>query len=221
MIVPSMAVQEIHNEVFEDIPNLRNKLTEYREDFRKTVLKASRYPLTKSYACKTKAMKNSFSIDFTAQKRSHWKSPILSIFGMYDRPEGKYAFSVSLDFNLITIYPPHFFQRFRERIAKNMTVSNENLIKDYFKNDWGFIAAVVNKDFESVYHNFEENNTDEKISFVAATSKGYCFGEKQGSVNIIKTIVSEEMLFGYQKHIFSELKHAFREANKDRYGFAV
>ena len=36
MIVPSMTVQEIHKEVFEDMKNLQNKLDECRRDFKKS-----------------------------------------------------------------------------------------------------------------------------------------------------------------------------------------
>lgn len=53
MIVPSMTIQEIHKEFFQDIKNLKSILEEYRVDFKKAVLKSSRYPLTKSYDYKT------------------------------------------------------------------------------------------------------------------------------------------------------------------------
>ena len=122
--------------------------------------------------------------------------------------------SLTVEMNIISIYPPHFFKRYRERIVKDESISNEEIIRQYFKNDWGFMGAVVNEDFESVYHCFETENKNDKVSFVAATSQGYCFGEKQGNVNIIKTIISEDMLFENQKIIFDELKKAFKELIK-------
>lgn len=218
MIVPSMTVKEIHKEVFEDIKNLKNKLDECRNDFKKWVLKSSHYPLTKSYDCKTREKKNLFIVDFTAIKRSSWKKPILSIYGIYSRPEGKYAVAPTIDMNISSIYPPHFFQRYRERIVKDESLSNEDIIRQYFKDDWGFVGAVVNDDFESVYHCFENDDENDKVNFVAAASAGYCFGEKQGNVNIIKTIISEEMLFENQKPLFAQLKNDFKKFNKERYG---
>lgn len=213
-----MTVHEIHKEVFEDIKSLRNKLDECRKDFKKTVLKCSFYPVTKSYDCKTRVKKNLFIVDFTALKRSDWKKPILSIYGIYSRPEGKYAVVPTVEMKIISIYPPHFFLRYRERVVKDGSISNVNIIRQYFKNDWGFMGAIVNEDFESVYHCFENDNINDKVSFVAATSQGYCFGEKQGNVNIIKTIVTEDMLFDNQKFLFNELREAFKKANKDKYG---
>lgn len=221
MIVPSMTVEEIHKEVFKDIKNLRNKLDDCKKDFGKAVLKVSRYPFSKSYDCKTREKKNLFIVNFIALKRGNWKNPILGINGIYPRPEGKYAFSITLEMNLISIFPPHFFKRYRERILKDEAILEEDTIRLYFKNTWGFMASVVNENFESVYHCFEADGKNDKISFVAATSEGYCFGEKQGNVNIIKTIISEDMLFENQKLVFNELKNAFKEYNKDRYGACV
>lgn len=221
MIVPAMTIQEIHKEVFADLESLKNKLPEFRKDFGKRVLKVSRYPLSKTYEYTTRIKKNIFYIDFTALKRGQWDKPILSIYCIYSRPEGKYAVTLTIDMDIITIYPPHFFKRYRERIVKDESISNEDLIRQYFKNDWGFMGAVVNKDFQSVYHCFENDNQNDKIDFVAATSEGYCFGEKQGNVNIIKTIISDVMLYENQKPLFDSLKSAFREANKERYGSII
>lgn len=217
MIVPSMTVQEIHKEVFEDVRTIGNKMDSLKKEFKKFSLKVSRYPCTKSFDYKTQVKKNLFIIEFTALKRSDWKKPIISIYGIYARPEGKYAVSLTLDKNISTLYPPHFFKRYRERILKDETISNDDIIREYFKSDWGFMGAVVNEKFEAVYHCFENDDKDDKISFVAATSQGYCFGEKQGKVNIIKTIICEDMLFDNQVDTFQSLRIAFNKANKERY----
>lgn len=217
MIVPSMTVQEIYKEVFEDIKSLQSKIDECHKNFKKVVLRSHRYPLTKSYDCKTRKKKNLFIVDLTATKRSSWKKPIMSIYGIYSRSEGIYAAAPTVDKNLLTIYPPHFFKRYRERFIKDESISNKDIIRHYFKNDWGFMGTVITKNYESVYHSFENDNGNNKVSFVAATSQGYCFGEKQGNVNLIKTIISEDMLFENQKAVFKELKKAFNEANKARY----
>ncbi|MEI6556685.1 MAG: hypothetical protein WCL70_13930 [Paludibacter sp.] len=218
MIVPSMTFQEIHNEVFEDIKNIEKITNGFEKDFRKLVLRKSRYPLTKTYEYVTKENKNLFIIGYTALKRSDWDNPIIHFYGIYSRPEGKYVVAPTIDMNIITIYPPHFFKRYRERIVKDDTISNDDIIRLYFKNDWGLTGAKVNQDHENVYNSFEDDDKNERISIVAATSQGYCFGVKQGNINIIKTIISEEMLFENQKIIFHELRKAFNEMNKERYG---
>jgi len=213
-----MTIQEIHKELFEDVKNLR-KVDDYRKDFKKIVIRSSHCPITKSYDCKTKEKKNLFIITFTVLKRSDWKKPYLQIYGIYVQPEGNYAAALSIDMKITSIYPPHFFRRYRERIVRDEDISNEEIIRLYFKSDWGFMGAVVNEDFESVYHCFEDDNKEDKVNFVATTSRGYCFGERQGNINIIKTIISENMLFDNQKPLFSKLRNEFNEANKERYGW--
>lgn len=217
MIVPSMTVKDIHDELFKDVNSLRDKVENCRKDFKKTVLRSSRYPLTKSYDCKTKEKRNDFVIGFTALKRSNWKAPIIYLYGLYSRPEGKYAASLTLDMKVISIYPPHFFKRYRERIIKDDSISNEDIIRFYFKNDWGFSGAIINKDFESVLHCFESDSEIDIVNFVAATSQGFCFGDKQGDVFIFKTIITEDMLFDDQKPLFFELRQRLLQENSDRY----
>lgn len=129
-----------------------------------------------------------------------------------------YAAAPSIDLNITSIYPPHFFLRYRERILKNRSISNEEVIRDYFTKDWGFMATVINDAYESVYHSFEEHSKNETISFVAATNLGFCFGEKCGAVNIIKTILSEDMLYENQKVLFIDLRKQFTIQNNERYG---
>ena len=51
MIVSSMALIEIHNELFKDLATLTNKILNCHKEFRRRVLKASRYPFSYSYEC--------------------------------------------------------------------------------------------------------------------------------------------------------------------------
>jgi len=180
-------------------------------------LNSRHFPLTKSYDWISREKKNLFIVDFTARKRSDWDKPILRIYGAYYRQEGNYAFSVTVDKGILSIYAPHFFSRYKERILKDTFLSKEEVIRHYFRNDWGFMGTVVNRKFENVLFSFEDKSENNEIDFVAATSLGYCFGIKQGKVNIIKTIISHEMLFYDQKEVFADLRRAFNEANRERY----
>jgi hypothetical protein len=217
-----MTIHEIHNELFADVRNCDKYMDRCREDFRKKVLKsATKYPFSTLYGWTSAVKHNTFRITLTALKRSSHKSPIISIYGVYIRPEGKYAAALSVDMNVVSIYPPHFFKRYRERILKDDIISNDDLIKRYFDNDWGFVCVVADKNFETVYHCFETDDKADKVDFVAVSSQGYCFGEKQGNVNIVKTIISEEMLFPNQKPLFADMRKAFANFNKERYGCVV
>ena len=215
-----MTVQEIHNEVFLDIVTLKDKMAELNKNFRKFVLSKSKYPVSKFYDCYTMDRKNQFIIGYTALKRSQHNNPINHFLGIYSRPEGKYAIAPSIDIEKSTIYPPHFFKRYRERIIKNDTLTNDEIIKLFFKNEWGHVGVRINKDFENIYHAFEDD-PDGQVSTILASSQGYCFGLQQGNINIIKTIISEDMLFDDQKSIFMELRKAYNKMNYERFGVIV
>lgn len=221
MIVPAMTVEEIQKEVCEDWKNVINKLHEWERDFKKAVLRSKRFPLRRTYEYHTPVKKNLFIMSMMATKRSRWKNPLANVFGVYSRRDGVYLISISTDDKKINIYPPHFFKRYRERIVKDELISNPELIRQYCRNYLGFSRQFMTKESESAYQSFEREHINEKISFVAATFEGFCFGEKQGDVSIFKTIVSEEMLFEDQKLIFRELKDELRQAYIDELGIVV
>lgn len=218
MIVPTMTLSEIHKELFDDLRTLESKIEYCRKDFKRKVLKASSYPVSQTYDCLTRLKKNLFIVNLYAPKRGDWEKPLIGICGIYNRPEGYYAAALALELNMTTIYPPHFFKRYRERIVKNVKPSNVDIIKHYFfKNGWGFVAAPSNSEHQGVYNIFEAEIHD-KISFACVNSEGFCFGERQGNINVVKTIISEDMLFDDQKDIFAKLKEDFELSNKSMFG---
>lgn len=218
MIVPSMTLSEIHKELFDDLRTLETKIDFCHKDFKRKVLKASRYPFAHTYDCRTRLKKNLFLVNLYASKRSDREKPLIGICGIYNRPEGNYLAALALEKNMTTIYPPHFFKRYRERIVKDMKPSNEEIIKHYLsRNSWGIVAAPSDAKYQGVYNIFESELND-SISFVCVNSEGFCFGEKQGNINVIKTIISEDMLFDSQKEIFAQLKEDFELSNKSMFG---
>jgi hypothetical protein len=218
MVVPSMALTEIKNELHKDLPTLTAKIFNYHKEFKRRVLKASRYPFVYSYECYSRLKKNHFILTFIAIKRSARDNPLIGVYALYTRPEGVYAIALGLESGRTSIYPPHFFKRYRERIAKDFLASNSDIIKRFFATHWGFAFVVLSEDMEAVYHSFENKIKEDLVSFVCATSAGYCFGELKDNTYIVKTIVSEDMLFESQKEVFSNLRKEFIEKNKELYG---
>jgi len=219
MIVPSMTLNEIHKELFTDLHTLESKIDNCHRDFKRKVLKSSRYPFSHSYDCRTKLKKNLFVVNLYASKRGDWEKPLIGICGIYNRPEGNYLAALALEKNMTTIYPPHFFKRYRERIVKDMKSSNEDIIKHYLnRNAWGIVAAASEAKYQGLYNIFEAEMNDTNLSFVCVNSEGFCFGEKLGNINVIKTIISEDMLIGDQKLVFAKLKEDFELSNKSMFG---
>lgn len=214
-----MTLNEIHNELFSDLRTLKNKIDHCHKDFKRKVLKSSKYPISHSYDCRSRFKRNLFVVNLYASKRGDWEKPLIGICGIYSRPEGNYLAALALENNMTNIYPPHFFKRYRERILKDIKSSNEEIIKCYLnRNLWGIVAAPSGAKYQGLYNIFEAEMKDTKISFVCVSSEGFCFGEKLGNINVIKTIISEEMLRDDQKEVFAKLKEDFELYNKGMFG---
>lgn len=205
MIVPLMTEKEIKSEVLKEIQELDNTKERFSKDFRRLVLKSSKFPVTKLYDCKTKK-KNLFRLVYTATKRSRHDNPDLSIFCIYERKEGKYMVAYSCFDKKITIFSPHFFQRYRERILKDESLPMLDVIDTYVRNNKALMSFVINPKLVAAYQCFEKNYSDEQINLVASTAGGFCFSEEHGDVIIVKTIISKEMLTKAQKPFFLELE---------------
>lgn len=217
MIVPAMTEHEIREEMLYDIKNIpSSKMDSYRKDFRSLVFRSSKFPVSKSYECKTKK-RNLLVITLSALKRGQHKNPIMSVYCVYERPEGKYAAVFSVD-NRISIFIPHFLDRYQERILKNDFMPRNEVIKRFVANSWGHASLEINDEVEAVYKCFEGHYSDEIISVVSATSEGYCFGEKHENVVVMKTIISEDMLSDRQKRLFPRMREQFFQANKSMHG---
>lgn len=206
MIVPSMTEQEIREELLKDSADLDKPIERFRKNFRSKVLKSYKFPVKTSYDCKSVKRKNLFVVTFTADKRGQHDNPNISMYCIYERKEGKYAAVYQPMTHKITIYAPHFFRRYQERILKDYNLPMLEIIKEYFRNCWGLTSVEIDENLETTYQCFEGHYNDEVIDFVSVTAGGYCFGEKHGNVSIIKTIISEEMLSEKQKTFFYDLK---------------
>ena len=90
-------------------------------------------------------------ITFIATKRSQHKNPLINKFCIYERKGGKYATVVEPATGRVSIYAPHFFKRYQERILKNGNLLKVEVIKLYFKNCWGQIRVDIDNDLEAGY----------------------------------------------------------------------
>lgn len=203
MIVDSMSDIEIKASLEKELYSHWNNVVEFKKNFRKLCLKRSIFPYQHIYKFKSKSG-NLFYVNFCAEKRSMHDKPIYSISAIYQKTEGYYEAALTLT-NSMVIYPPHFFNRYRERILKSNTSILET-IENHIKRNWGNEIAVVNEEYKSVLYAFEKEDKNENIDIISASTDGYSFGTKKNNIIIIKTIISEEMLHEDQKEIFKELK---------------
>lgn len=210
MIVNSMTLQEIRLELLKDLPALVSRLIQYKKEFRRKALKANRFPYLATYEVKTGRRKNLFTIIFVAKKRSDAHEPFFSVYGIYDRPEGSYGAMIKIGETMLTIYPPHFFKRYRERIVKDDKLTSKQLISLYFCKCWLLCTVFPDSEDEEVYDHIEDMATEE-ANFIGVMEEGYCFGTAFGDINLVKTIISEEDIFDSQREYLHELREEYNK----------
>lgn len=194
MIVDTMSLEEIAQELLNDF-DTAHRIAMYRYDkYKSLVLKTKKFPLFRHYECTTPKRKNRFFVQFSAFKRSEWKNPIVKYYCIFPRPEGLFCAMLGLENERMPIYPPHFFSRYRERIIKRDDLSNEDLIHLFVDRTWTFSANYAEYEDVGEAKDWDQLAAEGPIDIVGTCPDGAYFGERHGNVVLIKTIIPECML---------------------------
>lgn len=205
MIVSSMTLKEIHDELHEEIRNSSGTIENRVERFRNIVLKSKKFPVRKYYECKSIKKKTRFFIQLTALKRGEFRNPIINYYCIYDRREGLYCADVLNQYRMTVIYPPHFFSRYRERLIRDGSLSAVDLIHLYEYRNWGISAQ------SSITTKNDTASEIEQINTIGWFSDGMLLGNTIGNILLIKTFLPEHMLNDNQREVANDLKKRYHE----------
>ena len=198
-----MTLEEVARQFQGDYSNILAKRKTFQPKFSSLVKRSSRFPVRAQYEYISHTNHNRYIYFYSAEKRGQWDEPHCIVVGIYERPEGKYAVTSTNAGRTFLIYPPHFFVRYRERILKDDTIYGDELIKRYFKVNDRFTKEPLSEEHTKAYRKYESD--DESVQ-AARCAEGNIFLEIQSPrVVLIKTIISDEMLFEDQKEAFSRL----------------
>lgn len=198
-----MTLEEVARQFQGDYSNILAKRKTFQPKFSSLVKRSSRFPVRAQYEYISHTNHNRYIYFYSAEKRGQWDEPHCIVVGIYERPEGKYAVTSTNAGHTFLIYPPHFFVRYRERILKDDTIYGDELIKRYFKVNDRFTKEPLSEEHTKAYRKYESD--DESVQ-AARCAEGNIFLEIQSPrVVLIKTIISDEMLFEDQKEAFSRL----------------
>ena len=138
---------------------------------------------------------NKYILHINTKGRSDFKKNglLFLIYMCYTRKEGTYVI-MRLSFSEIVkggdtycIYPPHLFERYRERVLGQTYLSEMETIFKFFGNDNG------------TFNSFTKNLEKYPNSLFSVTTNGVMLGEKlNDNIIIAKTYVSFDMLKGNQ-----------------------
>jgi len=188
MIVDSMNDQEITKAVLSEKEYvLRCCSNKYVKQFKDTVLHTNTFPCTQTYKCKTPNSQIEYSISMRAEKRGEHSTPSYSIYVLYRWHGGVYAAQVENDWKSVTIFPPHFFERYRERILKDTTMPIETVIPKFFAKFFGYCDMWLDKNKQQL---MEKIFPDEEVDMVGAYHEGMIFGKNHDNYCIARTVIS-------------------------------
>ena len=205
MIVDSMTLKEIHEELHKDFTNTIGTLDNRLRKFGSVVLKTSRYPVRRHYECKSIEKRNRFWVMLTAIKRGEWNDPVIDYYCVFDRPEGLFCAFLDPKGGNSFVFPPHFFSRYRERVLGGSDMSGPDLIKFFVNRIWRWSFMLLSDDRKKGVASMDEVLSKEKLDFMAYHPDGIMFGERTDNIYLIKTIVTFDMLYRDQEEMMSDL----------------
>lgn len=194
MIVATMTLDQIYEEIMADIPNMTVFLGHKGSKFRQMVLRSQLLPVH-AYSLITTKRKNNWLLLWYAESKKDISGHIYaSCLCLQNTHAGKYALmrQVIGDAASLAIYSPHFFQRYAQRM--NLDLSGIDLIRKYFEENRTF---------------FIKEKTIAGEQAVTITSKdGVAFGlrreDSKKRCYIIRTFISYDMGKSDQIEGFSE-----------------
>ena len=189
MIVETMNLEEIYREVKLDFDECLEKVGRLKDKYRRTIVKSKRFPIMFEPVFFQTKRNNKYMVIFISNSKKYERDSIFVLVGLYLRPEGLYGINVIRQGdNLKTlVYPPHFFQRYRQRILKEEISSKDTIIR-YFKNNYVFLG---------------DTTLGNKFHF--RSNEGFLLGEKiNHDIYLMKTIISLDMIKGNQIDLSEE-----------------
>lgn len=217
MIIYTMTDEEIYAEIQKDFSNLNDKIRFCEGKFQVALKKCTRFPFMQSYQHVTNERHNKYVITYTARSINDKNHPLISIYCLYRDRAGEAAASINWMMGVVTLYQNHFFKRYRERVLKNESISIENTIEAFFKQEWSLFGIPITKELEDVFHCFEGHFSDDEVNVLLCVEDGYAFGIRKENLFIVKTIITDRMLSENQRALFLQLKEHHRNLNGQLY----
>jgi hypothetical protein len=186
-----MTVNDIQIELSRDYDNCMDKVAIECRKIRRTIIKSKRFPIQFEPVEYISPRQNRYLIFLEASSKKNAESPLMTVVALYNKHDGLYAAAISKLHGSITkvnIYPPHFFQRYKERILGE-NVTTKEAIKLFFRNNSNIAGDMTNEN-----------------EFKGSCKEGFVFGTTISyTIDIIKTIISNNMLKGTQIDLSSKM----------------
>lgn len=206
MIVPTMTDAEIMQEVKKDFPEL-GKFTEYKDkEYRRSVLKARKFPFTMLFKKTTKS-KNNWLVIYEARDKKDRHDSRIHFVCVSNSKNGLWCIMPSFmhDQLHLIFFQPHFFSRYKERMK--LEITGLELIYQYFSNNYDYVYELTTKQIsETEYVQECFGSCKEGIALGVVTTENNIF---------FKTFITHNMSKGQQIETFGQNEILRKEMNKN------
>ena len=122
MITRKSTYEDVAAEYLADFPTLAAKKKTFQAKFGTLVKRSrsARFPMTAQYEYVCPSSGNRYLYCYTAFKRSDWAEPYCNAVCLFEGKRGLHAAVSTNNRQAVIIFTPHFFERYRERILKQL-----------------------------------------------------------------------------------------------------
>ena len=183
MLLPSMTYKEMYDHLGEDLKKVKIREDYFLSKAIKEFKKARRFPACKWYEYTVPESKNKYIIYYYAESWRNIKKPNVGSFCVvYDDEYNRYVikwgartYSRTKDGPLtlireLQVYTPHFFERYKERGLKDMSISNNDVVCIYLSRNREGVPIIMN---EAINRRLKKYGPGAKYGF--RVRDGFCF----------------------------------------------
>lgn len=237
MIKPSMSKLEMCDALFDDLPEIKQRIEYLKPRMVKKFKKDNVFPNWKCEEFIHPNSKNNHLISFSASSSSQAENPDFNYVTFINDGDEKIVIQwgcwhfrekgslTATTTRYIGFFSQHFFSRYRERIWENASIPYNELIARYFSRNIETIPILLNEDIKRNYKEFGELakyafKVPEGTCFIRFWSEGDIASIGNNDCDFISvvlyyTFVSDEMMDKTQlKAVYKEGLRYFHEHHK-------
>lgn len=201
MIVPSMTYKEMYDDLAKDKDKVEYRKEYYLQKAIKEFKKKRRYPAWQWYDISIPSTGNQYIVFYYAENALQVEKPLCDSFFVYFVNNKRFAIHWGTSIikqtqnhsmeavREIRAFTSHFFQRYKERLLKDETLSSNDVICRFFSRNRDFMPIGIN---EKINNNI--GNYDDKANRGFRVRDGFCFTmsgvENSDNENRIDAIVT-------------------------------
>lgn len=202
MIVPSMNYKEMYDNLAKDLAKVEYRKNYYLPKAIKVFKKTRKFPTWQWYDILIPSTNNQYVVFYYAENALQIEKPLCDSFFVYYYNNKRFVIDWGVSIikqsqdrpmeatREIRVFTSHFFQRYKERLLEDETLSSNDVACSFFSRNRGFTPIEINEEINSNIGNY-----DDKANRGFKVRDGFCFtmsgvekGVDEDKINSIVTV---------------------------------